>query len=182
MSEQSSAPNTRSVDSIPVAKTPEGGYKDIFPGAILSGCPTTLIAEAPDLRGLWEAYEVSVQGTPQTDHEILGSIQRIEQSGDRIVITSGGVIHDMRCDGTEENGVNDVMAADFKTPITVKATYEDGVHILRPVGMPIEVRRWREGNDLVWDYGGFFSARLKQVGSSEDIPTVLKLNSTESQE
>ena len=182
MSEQSIAPNTRSVDSIPVAKTPEGGYRDDFPAAILSGCTTTLIAGAPDLRGLWEAYEVSVQGASQTDHGILGSIQRIEQSEDRIVITSGGVIHDMRCDGTEENGVNDVMAADFKTPITVKATYENGVHILRPVGMPIEVRRWREGSDLVWDYGGVFSARLKQVGSPGDVPTAIKRTGKEDRE
>jgi len=182
MSEQSIAPNTHSVDSIPVAKTPEGGYKDAFPSAVLSGCTTTLTAGAPDLRGLWEAYEVFIQGAPQADHEILGSIQRIEQSEDRIVITSGGVIHDMRCDGTEENGVNDVMATDFKTPITVKAAYENGVHILRPVGMSIEVRRWREGSDLLWDYAGFFSARLKQVGSSEDIPTALKPTNTKSQE
>ena len=182
MSEQSIAPNTHSVDSIPVAKTPEGGYKDDFPVAILSGCTTDLIAGAPDLRGFWEAYEVSVHGVTQMDHGILGSIQRIEQSEDRIVITSGGVIHDMRCDGTEENGVNDVMAADFKTPITVKATYEDGVHILRPVGMPIEVKRWREGSDLVWDYGGVFSARLKWVGSPRDVPTAIKSASKEDRE
>ena len=71
------------------------------------------------------------------------------------------------------------MAADFKTPITVKATYEDGVHILRPAGMPIEVRRWREGSDLVWDYGGFFYARLKQVGSPGDVPAAIKPTSKE---
>ena len=29
-------------------------------------------------------------------------------SGDRICITAGGVVHDMRCDGTEEHGVDDV--------------------------------------------------------------------------
>ena len=29
--------------------------------------------------------------------------------------------------------------------VTVVATFEDGVHVLRPVGIPVEVRRWRDG-------------------------------------
>ena len=45
--------------------------------------------------------------------------------------------------------------------------------------MPIEVRRWREGSDLVWDYGGVFYARLKQVGSPGDVPAAIKPTSTE---
>jgi hypothetical protein len=69
----------------------------------------------------------------------------------------------MRCDGTEENGVNDVAEFDFATPITVVATYEDGVHVLRPVGLPIEVTRRREGDEMVWTYVGF-TARLERVG------------------
>ena len=74
-------------------------------------------------------------------------------------ITSKGVIHDMRCDGTIENGVNDV-AADFIQRITVIATFEDGVHVLRPVDMPVEVRRYFDGPILVWEYGPFFTAHL----------------------
>ena len=62
--------------------------------------------------------------------------------GDRVVITAGGIIHDMRCDSTEANGVNDVAEFDQATPITVVATFEDGVHVLRTVGVPIEVKRW----------------------------------------
>lgn len=42
-------------------------------------------------------------------------LQRIEQAGDRMVVTGGGVIHDMRCDGTAEHGVNDVAERDFTT-------------------------------------------------------------------
>ena len=52
------------------------------------------------------------------------------------------------------NGVNDVAEFDKTTPITVVATFEDDVHVLRPVGLPIEVRRWLDGDDLVWQYVG----------------------------
>ena len=44
------------------------------------------------------------------------------------------------------------------------ASYEDGVHVLRPVGIPIEVTRRREGPDMVWDYLGF-TARLRRTDS-----------------
>ena len=67
----------------------------------------------------------------------------------------------MRCDGTVENGVNDVDA-DFTREISVVATFEDGVHVLRPVDMPLEVRRYLEGSKLVWEYGPFFTAHLEK--------------------
>jgi hypothetical protein len=57
-----------------------------------------------------------------SDHPAWRHFQRIEQCADRIVITGGGIVHDMRCDGTEANGVNDVAEFDFTTPITVVAT------------------------------------------------------------
>jgi hypothetical protein len=75
----------------------------------------------------------------------------------------------MRCDGTEANGVHDVMQLDFETPITVVSTYEKGVHVLRPVGIPIEVTRRREGSDMIWKYVGF-TARLKRIGGPDSPP------------
>lgn len=143
------------VDEIPVAHTPTGGWVDTMPPAVLTGCDTPLVEGAPDLRGLWRPIEVLVGGTPAPNHPVLDMPQRIEQAGDRAVITTGGVLHDMRCDGTVENGVHDVAAADKVTPITVVATYEDGVHILRPEGLPVEIRRWRDGEHLMWEYVGF---------------------------
>jgi hypothetical protein len=68
----------------------------------------------------------------------------------------------MRVDGTEANGVHDVAEFDRATPITVVATYEDGVHALRPVGLPIEVTRRRDGDQMVWTYLGF-TARLARI-------------------
>ena len=152
-----------------VAHTPPGGYGDQLPPEILAGCRDPLPVGAPDLRGLWQVTSVEVDGLPDHGHRVVGRFQRIEQSGDRIVVTGGGVVHDMRCDGTVENGVHDVAERDYTTPITVVATYEDGVHVLRPVGMPIEVRRRRDADQMVWDYVGF-TARLDRIGDTEARP------------
>ena len=90
-------------------------------------------------------------------------MQRVEQCGDRLVVTGGGIVHDMRCDGTEERGVHDVFEGDVTTPITVVASYEDGVHVLRPVGLVgIEVTRRIEAGRMVWNYLGF-EATLERV-------------------
>ena len=147
---------------IPVAKTPAGGYGDTFPEPVLAECTEPIVDGAPDMRGSWEVVEVLVDGVALPEHRILGSVQRIEQCGDRVAITAGGIIHDMRCDGTEANGVNDVAEFDKTTPITVVATFEDGVHVLRPVGVPIEVKRWLDGDDLMWQYVGF-TCRLNRL-------------------
>lgn len=149
------------VDEIPVAFTPTGGWTGEMPAPVLAGCDTPLVADAPDMRGTWRVLEVMSGGEAQSDHAALGGVQRIEQAGDRVTITAGGIIHDMRCDGTAEHGVNDVAEFDKQTPITVVATFEDGVHVLRPVGLPIEVRRRLEGEHLIWDYIGF-TAKLER--------------------
>ena len=146
------------VSDVPVAHTPPGGYGDEMPPPVLAGCDEPLADGAPDLRGTW-----TVAAIDSPDHQhLVGHVQRIEQAGDRLVVTAGGVVHDMRCDGTEANGVNDVAEFDKTTPITVVATYEDGVHVLRPVGLPIEVTRHRDGDQLVWQYLGF-TARLERT-------------------
>ena len=150
-----------------MAYTPPGGYGEEFPAPVLAGCTEEIVAGAPDLRGTWEVVEVTTAGGVLADHPALGSLQRIEQCGDRLVVTGGGIVHDRRCDGTEEHGVHDVAEVDKQTPITVVASYEDGVHVLRPVGFPIEVTRRREGAEMVWDYLGF-TARLRQTGPAAE--------------
>ncbi len=98
------------------------------------------------------------------DHVIWSHTERIEQAGDRVVVTGGGVVHDMVVDGTFERGVNDVMAVDFATPIIVAASFEDGALVLRPRDLPgVEVRRRRDGEHLVWTYHTLFTARLERI-------------------
>ena len=154
-------------DEIPVAHTPPGGYGDDFPPPILAGCTEPLVDGAPDLRGVWVLVGLETNGAVVAEHALLGTTQRIEQCGDRLVVTAAGIIHDMRCDGTIEHGVHDVMQNDFTTPVHVVASYEDGVHVLRPDGLPVEVTRRLDGEQLVWDYGGMFVARLERIAGAE---------------
>jgi hypothetical protein len=105
---------------------------------------------------------------------IYSYVERIEQCGDRIVDMGGGTIADARADGTEENGVRDVSAFDFTTPIHVIATYEGGVFVLRPVGIPgIEVtRRLDPDGHMVWtrpDRGGLV-VTLERIGDGAGTP------------
>jgi hypothetical protein len=153
------------VHDIPKAHTPPGGYGVAPPPPILAGATDPLIAGAPDLRGEWRVVDLHVDGEPAgADHPVWAHTERIEQAGDRVVVTAGGVVHDMVADGTHENGVNDVAAVDFTTAIVVAATFEDSVLVLRPRGLPgVEVRRWRDRDQLVWDYAGAFVARLERV-------------------
>jgi len=155
---------------IPVAHTPPGGYGDDFPAPILTGCTEPLVASAPDLRGMWRVVAAEMNGAPvPDDHPLRSHFQRVEQCGDRLVVTAGGVVHDMRCDGTVEHGVHDVAERDFTTPITVVATYETGSHVLRPVGIPVEVTRRRDGEHMIWEYLTF-TARLERIGDPEAPP------------
>lgn len=154
-----------SVSDIPTAHTPPGGYGTEMPAPVLDGCTDALPDDAPDLRGLWKVVDARTDDGPlAADHPIWNHVERVEQAGDRVVVTSSGIIHDMRADGTYENGVHDVAAVDFATPIEVAATYEDGVLVLRPRDMPgVEVRRWREGDELVWRYHTLFTTRSVRV-------------------
>jgi hypothetical protein len=57
------------------------------------------------------------------------------------------------------------MASDLTTRISVAARFEDGVLVLRPKGMPgVEIRRWRDGEQLRWRYHTLFTATLDRVG------------------
>ncbi|MEY2458587.1 MAG: hypothetical protein QOG30_417 [Acidimicrobiaceae bacterium] len=152
------------LDEIPVAHTPPGGYGDVMPPPFLEHCDDPLVSGAPDLRGIWRAVSVDwASGAPPDPDPIGGHVERIEQCGDRVCITSAGVVHDMRADGTAENGVNDVAAGGGQA-ISVVCTFEDGVHVLRPVGLPgIEVTRRLDGDQLVWSYGPMFTARLERL-------------------
>jgi hypothetical protein len=155
---------------IPTAHTPSGGYGTEMPPPVLAGCRDPLVAGAPDLRGTWRVVDARTGGEPlPDDHPIWQHVERIEQAGDRLVVTAGGVVHDMVVDGTLEHGVHDVMAADFATPIVVAASFEDGVLVLRPADLPgVEVRRWRDGDQLVWQYHTLFTTRLEQIDASRD--------------
>ncbi len=165
----------RTVDEIPVAHTPPGGFGDTFPEPVLEGCTEPIVEGAPDLRGLWRAVGAERAGVPVAhDDPILTYVERIEQCADRIIDMGGGTIADARADGTEERGVHDVSVFDFTTPIHVIATYENDAFILRPVGLPgIEVtRRLDAEGRMVWTRpdGGGLVVTLERVGDGSGTP------------
>lgn len=153
------------VAQVPTAHTPPGGYGDEMPPPILDGCDEQLANGAPDLRGTWRVVDAWQEDAPlPAEHPIRQHVERIEQAANRVVVTGGRIIHDMYADGTFDNGVNDVMAADLATPIVVAATFEDGALVLRPRDLPgVEVRRWRDGDHMMWQYHTAFTARLERL-------------------
>ncbi|HJN95578.1 MAG TPA: hypothetical protein QGF41_07730 [Gammaproteobacteria bacterium] len=148
-------------DDIPIAHTPAGYWKTM-PGSVLANCTEPLSEDAIDMRGMWIIVEL-VSG-PANSERSIGNLQRIEQCGNRIVITAGGVTHDMRADGSYENGVNDIGEPSTNgRPISVAASFENGVHILRPKGVPITVERELQGDSLIWRYGPIITFRLERT-------------------
>lgn len=146
--------------------TPEGGWKGEMPGPFLTGSDEPLAASAADLRGTWKPVEVTINGEPApAEAPLWHHVERIEQAGNRVTLTSDGIIHDFpSVDGTFENGCHDVAAMDFTTPIVVSATWEDGALVLRPQGLEgVAVRRWRDGEHLMWDYHSAFTMRLARI-------------------
>ena len=84
---------------------------------------------------------------------LKGHIERVEQAGNRVVITDGGFIQDMYADVTLEGGVNDVNA-DKKERIAVAARFEKGRLNLYPGGRRIAiVTRYLDGEEMIWRYG-----------------------------
>lgn len=135
---------------VPVSEIPLNGTKaDASPA---KWAPRTLAASREpladsfvDMRGVWEVYEGRMKGT----------VQRIEQAGNRVTITVGGLVHDMFCDGTLENGVDDVGGFGGDR-IRVAASMEDGVHKLRPGGKKLVMvtrKLTDDGEILLWRYG-----------------------------
>ena len=154
LSDSLSATTVKATD-IPVAFTPPGGYRE-FPPPILVGCDEPIVPGAPDLRGVWQVYKGPLKG----------HIERVEQAGNRVVVTGGGVIHDMYADGTLDGGVNDVHA-DKRERISVAARFEKGRLNLYPGGRKIAlVTRYLDGEEMIWRYGPYKN-HLKRLKSRE---------------
>ncbi len=160
------------VDDIPVAHTPSGGWHGEMPAPVLAGCTEPLTPGAPDLRGLWQAYRVEQHGELLPDHPLNSHIERVEQCGDRVVITADRIIHDMRADGTLENGVDDVAGADLTTEVHVAAVFAGGRLDLHPNGVdparpPLVTREVVDG-EMIWHYGPFKVVMRRIDGGTDE--------------
>lgn len=135
---------------IPKGNTPGCAY-DHFPLPILRDCTEPLPEGADDIRGLWRA----ISGAR------TGHVERVEQCGERVVVTAAGIIHDYGPNSSGGLNTNDTEGRvlftagnrDFCMRTSASMIWEDKVLNFYAFGWgPKVVRRYREGDLLVWEY------------------------------
>ena len=133
-------------NDLPVVRTSQGRWTE-WPPLVLAGCDEPLVEGAPDLRGVWQVYKGPLRG----------HIERIEQSGARVVITAGGITHDLTAGGVSmtDEGIGGAE-------INVAAHYESDRLNLYLNNKRLVVTRYRDGNDLVWRWGPYRN-RLRRL-------------------
>ena len=161
-------------DEIPKGNTPGCGY-DHFPLPILAQCTEPLTEEADDIRGLW----VGVAG----GH--TGHVERVEQCGSRVVITSSGVIHDsgpnlsadivgINSNDTEGSVLFTFRDKEYCGRTSASMTWNNRVLHFNVFGWgPVAVRRYMEGEQLVWEYADGTTThmdRICQLPEQKKIP------------
>ena len=136
-------------DDIPKAYTPGCGFEKI-PMPILSNCTEPLSKGVVDMRGLWQG--ISGRG---------GHLERIEQCGNRVVITVEHVIHDFRVDGTLRNGARDVGVAcnNFNSAIH----FDKEVMIFRLFNLFDTVTRRMEDEEMVFTFVDGSETRTRRI-------------------
>lgn len=141
----------RGKQAVEIAKgnTPGCTYHH-FPLPILHACREPLPPEADDIRGLW----LDASGK-------LGHVERIEQCGSRTVITTAGIIHDYGPNSTAGLNTNDTEGGvtfsigdrDYCPRTSAAMIWKDKVLNFHALGRgPVVVRRYLEGEQLIWEY------------------------------
>ena len=141
---------SKTADEIPKAYTPGCNYNRI-PMPILAECTEPLADGVVDMRGLWRGVAGRV-----------GHLERIEQCGNRVVVTTSGLIHDFRVDGTLENGARDVGMAcnNFNTAIHFN---EQGVLVFRLFDLFDTVFREMRGEEMIFTFADGVETRMERL-------------------
>ena len=143
---------------IPKGNTPGCSYSH-FPLPILAQCTERLAEGADDIRGLWQ----SVDG---------GHVERIEQCGRRVVVTSSGVIHDYGPNSTLGENTNDtegrvvfrIGARPYCPRTSASMIWNNGVLNFHVFGWgPVVVNRYLDGDQLVWEYVDGSVTRMNRI-------------------
>jgi hypothetical protein len=146
--------------AIPKGNTPGCSY-DHFPLPILRECTEPLPADAADIRGLW----IGVEGK-------RGHVERVEQCGSRVVVTSSGLIHDGGPNSTAGLNSNDTEGAvlftigerEFCPRTSASMTWNNGVLNFNVLGWgPVVVRRYPDGEQMVWEYADGSVTRMDRI-------------------
>ena len=145
---------------IPKGNTPGCSYAH-FPLPILAECTEPLPAGADDIRGLW----LGVEGR-------VGHVERIEQCGRRVVVTSNGIIHDYGPNSTLGENTNDTEGSvafsiggkAYCPRTSASMIWNQGVLDFHVFGWgPVVVRRYREGEQLAWEYVDGVVTRMERI-------------------
>ena len=147
----------------PQGHTPNCGY-EVFPKPILAGCTEPLPEGATDMRGLWMATRSN--GSPR-------HFERIEQCGNRYVVTSSGVVHDLTTDGNFSGASNDVRpmsigSANFCIRTSATPEWVDGGLQFYAMGLVRIARRYMEDDVLKWEYPGRETTSMNRICSLPD--------------
>ncbi len=146
---------------IPKGNTPGCGY-DHFPLPILADCTEPLPEGAADIRGLW----LGVEG----GH--VGHVERVEQCGSRTVVTAAGIIHDygpnstagLNTDDTEGSVLFTIGDREYCPRTSASMIWNEGVLEFRVFGWgPVVVRRYLDGEQLVWEYADGSTTRMDRI-------------------
>ena len=140
----------KTADQIPKAYTPGCNYTRV-PMPILAECTEPLADGVVDMRGLW--YGVTGR---------VGHLERIEQCGNRVVVTTSGLIHDFRVDGTLENGARDVgmVCNNFNTAIHFN---KRGVMVFRLFDLFDTVFREMRGEEMIFTFADGIETRMERL-------------------
>ncbi len=148
-------------EEIPKGNTPGCGY-DHFPLPILRGCTEPLVEGADDIRGLWRGIEGG--------H--IGHVERVEQCGSRVVITTSGVIHDYGPNATGGLNTNDTEgsvlftagSSEYCMRTSSNMIWEAGVLNFHVFGWgPLVVKRYRDEDELIWEYADGSVTRMERL-------------------
>lgn len=146
---------------IPKGNTPGCSYNH-FPLPILAGCTEPLPEQADDIRGLWQVVEGA-----RTGH-----VERVEQCGSRVVVTSSGIIHDYGPNSTAGWNTDDTEGAvlftigerEYCMRTSASMIWEGGVLNFYAFGWgPQVVKRYREDEQLVWEYADGSTTRMERI-------------------
>lgn len=151
-------------DDIPVAHTPDGGWRGEMPAPILASCTEPLAEGAPDLRGTWRAISVERDGQALPDHPLATHVERIEQCGNRLIVVGPRFIHDFRTTGRLADGANDISPRGCSRVRAAIEWNDEKTLEFRAWGIVKVVTRRREDQDtLIWEYPGQETSRLKRI-------------------
>ena len=147
----------------PKGNTPGCAYEH-FPLPILAGCTEPLPEGADDIRGLW----IGVKG----GH--VGHVERVEQCGERTVVTSSGIIHDygpnstagLNTDDTEGSVLFTIGNKEYCGRTSASMIWNNKVLDFHVFGWgPVVVKRYLEGDQLVWEYADGSTTHMNRICS-----------------